>query len=72
MFRSRVRLTSFQTGDDVVAVTGTWATTAPIEGLDMKGSVYGVIDSISTGNMTVDEWQSQLEEVWEKCAGALE
>ena len=64
--------TSFQTGDDVVAVTGTWATTAPIEGLDMKGSVYGVIDSISTGNMTVDEWQSQLEEVWEKCAGALE
>ena len=55
-----------------MAVTGTWATTAPIEGLDMKGSVYGVIDSISTGNMTVDEWQSQLEEVWEKCAGALE
>ena len=64
--------TSFQTGDDVVAVTGTWATTAPIEGLDMKGSVYGVIDSISTGNMTVDEWQSQLVEVWEKCAAALE
>ena len=38
----------------------------------MKGSVYGVIDSISTGNMTVDEWQSQLVEVWEKCAAALE
>ena len=63
---------SFQTGDDVVAVTGTWATTAPIEGLDMKGSIYGPIDSISNGEMTVDEWQSQLTDVWEKCADAME
>ena len=63
---------SFQTGDDVVAVTGTWATTAPIEGLDMKGSIYGPIDSISNGDMTVDEWQTQLVDVWEKCAGAME
>ena len=63
---------SFQTGDDVVAVTGTWATTAPIEGLDMKGSVYGPIDSISNGAMTVDEWQSQLVDVWEQCANAME
>ena len=63
---------SFQTGDDVVAVTGTWATTAPIEGLDMKGSVYGPIDSISNGAMTVDEWQEQLVDVWEQCANAME
>ena len=63
---------SFQTGDDVVAVTGTWATTAPIEGLDMKGSVYGPIDSISNGDMTVDEWQAQLTDVWEQCANAME
>ena len=40
------------------------ATTAPIEGLDMKGSIYGPIDSISNGEMTVDEWQSQLTDVW--------
>ena len=63
---------SFQTGDDVVAVTGTWATTAPIEGLDMKGSVYGPIDSISNGAMTVDEWQKQLVDVWKQCANAME
>ena len=63
---------SFQTGDDVVAVTGTWATTAPIEGLDMKGSVYGPIDSISNGDMTVDEWQAQLTDGWEQCANAME
>ena len=60
------------TADDVVAVTGKWATTAPIEGLDMAKAVYGPIKSINTGDMTVDEWQKQLVETWEKCADALE
>lgn len=60
------------TADDVVAVTGKWATTAPIEGLDMAKAVYGPIESIDTGDMTVDEWQKQLVETWEKCADALE
>lgn len=53
------------TADDVVAVTGKWATTAPIEGLDMAKAVYGPIESINTGDMTVDEWQKQLVETWE-------
>ena len=52
------------TADDVVAVTGKWATTAPIEGLDMAKAVYGPIESINTGDMTVDEWQKQLVETW--------
>ena len=60
------------TADDVVAVTGKWATTAPIKGLDMAKAVYGPIESINTGDMTVDEWQTQLVETWEKCADALE
>ena len=60
------------TADDVVAVTGKWATTAPIEGLDMAKAVYGPVESIITGDMTVDEWQKQLVETWEKCADALE
>lgn len=60
------------TADDVVAVTGKWATTAPIEGLDMAKAVYGPIESINTGDMTVEEWQKQLVETWEKCAEALE
>lgn len=60
------------TADDVVAVTGKWATTAPIEGLDMAKAVYGPIESINTGDMTVDEWQTQLVETWEKCVDALE
>lgn len=60
------------TADDVVAITGKWATTAPIEGLDMAKAVYGPVESINTGDMTVDEWQKQLVETWEKCADALE
>lgn len=60
------------TADDVVAVTGKWATTAPIEGLDMAKAVYGPVESINTGDMTVDEWQKQLVETWEKCTDALE
>ena len=60
------------TADDVVAVTGKWATTALIEGLDMAKAVYGPVESINTGDMTVDEWQKQLVETWEKCADALE
>lgn len=58
--------------DDVVSVTGTWATTKPIEGLDMKKNVYGPAESINTGDMTVEDWQKQLVETWEKCADNLE
>ena len=59
------------TADDVVAVTGKWATTAPIEGLDMAKAVYGPIESINTGDMTVDEWQKQLVETWQWICGFL-
>ena len=38
----------------------------------MKGSVYGAIDSVSTGDMSVDEWQEQLVDVWSQCADAME
>ena len=58
--------------DNIVSVTGTWATTAPIEGLDMKKNVYGPVESINTGDMTVDDWQKQLVETWKKCADNME
>ena len=60
------------TADDIVTVTGKWATTAPIEGLNMNEAIYKPIESINTGDMTVEEWQAQLVETWEKCAAALE
>lgn len=57
--------------EGIVPVTGTWATTKPIEGLNLKEAVYGPIDSICSGTMTVDDWQNQLTETWEKCAANL-
>lgn len=58
------------TADDVVTVTGTWTTTAPIEGLDMKKAIYGPIESINTGDMTAEDWQKQLVDTWKQCAEA--
>ena len=58
--------------EDVVSVTGTWATTKPIEGLDMKKNVYGAVESINTGDMTVEDWQKQLVDTWKKCADNME
>ena len=60
------------TADNIVTVTGGWVATQPIEGLNMKDAVYGPAYSVNTGDMTVEDWQKQLVETWEKCAGALE
>ena len=30
----------------------------------MKKNVYGPVESINTGDMTVDDWQKQLVETW--------
>lgn len=48
------------------AVAGTWATTKPIDGFDMKATVYGAIDALNTGEMTADQYQKQLVDAWEK------
>ena len=58
-------------GEGIVPVTGTWVTTKPIEGLNMKDAIYGPIESIATGTMTVDDWQAQLVDTWEKCAANM-
>ena len=56
--------------EGVISVTGKWATTEPIEGLNMNDAVYKPIESINTKDMTVADWQKQLVETWEKCAAA--
>ena len=38
----------------------------------MKKNVYGPVESINTGDMTVDDWQKQLVETWKKCADNME
>lgn len=52
--------------DGYEAVAGTWATTNPIDGFDMKATVYGAIDALNTGEMTADQYQKQLVDAWEK------
>lgn len=52
--------------DGYEAVAGTWATTKPIDGFDMKATVYGAIDALNTGEMTADQYQKQLVDAWEK------
>lgn len=54
------------------AVGGTWATTKAIDGFDMKGTVYGAIDALNTGDLTVDAYQKQLVDAWAKCLDNLQ
>lgn len=51
---------------------GAFATTLPIEGLDFKKNVFGPIESIFNGDMTIDDWKTQLISTWEKCAANME
>ncbi|MGP1433555.1 MAG: carbohydrate ABC transporter substrate-binding protein [Catonella sp.] len=52
--------------DGTEAVAGTWATTKAINGFDMGATVYGAIDSLNTGELTAETYQSQLVEAWAK------
>ena len=54
------------------AVAGTWATTKAIDGFDMKGTVYGAIDALNTGDLTADAYQQQLIDAWTKCLENLQ
>ena len=54
------------------AIAGTWATTKAINGFDMKATVYGAIDSLNTGQLTVDDYQKQLIDAWVKLADNVE
>ena len=38
----------------------------------MKDAVYGPADSVNTGDMTVEDWQKQLVDTFEKCAANLQ
>ncbi len=58
---------SFVLSADCIAVAGSWATTQPIEGFAMADVAYNPIESISSGDLTVDEWQAQLVDAWAKC-----
>lgn len=52
--------------DNVRASIGAFAPydTASVPNVDFAAQVYDPIDQIATGNMTVDQWQKQLTELW--------
>lgn len=57
--------------EGVLPALGNWAATDTIEGLDFNKAVYGAIDSLVDGSMTVEQWKTQLNDTFAKCKAAL-
>lgn len=54
------------------AVMGGFAATTPVEGVNMADTLFGTVNSIVSGDKTVDEWQAAVEEVSDKLRSAME
>lgn len=54
-----------------VAAMGGFASTEAVEGVSMKETLFFTIDSIVTGDKTVDEWQKAVEEVSDQLRDAM-
>lgn len=50
---------------------GTFASTDPVEGVDINDSLYFTIDSVMSGKTTYEEWQDEVEEVSDKLRPAM-
>ncbi len=53
-------------------INGGFKATKPVEGVSIKEVMYDTIDSVATGEKTVEEWQKAIEEVSAKFRAALE
>ena len=53
-------------------IKGNFVATKPVEGVSMKDTLYGQIDSVASGQKTVAEWQKSVEEVSQKLKAAVE
>lgn len=58
--------------DAAVAVMGGFAATAPVEGVSMADSLFKAVDSIVSGDKTVQEWQTSVEETSDKLRDAMQ
>ncbi len=52
--------------DAAVAVMGGFAATAPVEGVTMKASLFDAVNSIMSGDKTVQNWQKDVEDTSDK------
>lgn len=50
----------------VTALVGGFASTAPVEGVNIKGTLFDTANSIISGDKTVDQWQTALNDASEK------
>ncbi|MEF9970661.1 MAG: carbohydrate ABC transporter substrate-binding protein, partial [Ruthenibacterium sp.] len=53
------------------AIIGGFAATTPIEGLSFTDVYVGTIDSIMSGDKTVEDWQTALIEASDKLRAAI-
>ena len=60
--------TFYQVYDEpgVTALLGGFASTAPVEGVDIKGTLFGSADSIISGDRTEAQWQEDISAASEK------
>ncbi|TYB55954.1 carbohydrate ABC transporter substrate-binding protein [Nonomuraea sp. PA05] len=58
----------YQVYDDssVTALVGGFASTAPVEGVDIKAALFDTANSIISGDKTEDQWQAALDDASEK------
>ena len=53
-------------------INGNFIATKPVEGVNMKETLYGQIDSVASGQKSVADWQKSVEEVSQKFNAAVE
>ncbi len=57
--------------DGTKASMGVFAATEPVEGVSMPDTLFGTVNSIVSGDKTVEQWQNAVSEVSDKLRGAL-
>lgn len=50
---------------------GTFASTKPVPGVNIHDTLYGQINSVVSGELTIEEWQKSLEETSDKLRSAM-
>ena len=58
--------------DAAVAVMGGFVTTAPVEGVSMTDSLFNKVNSVMSGDVTVEDWQSEVEATSDLLREAME
>lgn len=54
------------------AAMGGFASTTPVEGVDMAATLFGTVNSIVSGDKTVEQWQQAVESASDKLRAAME